>query len=99
LSEIPFVLSTAAQAELESILFSKKIPDGYGIRVGIKGSGCAGISYVIGFDKPSTEDKVYPQKNLTFLIAKKHLLYISGLSIDFIDNREERGFIFEHESF
>jgi iron-sulfur cluster assembly protein len=98
-SELPFVLSAAAQSELQSILLSKKIPEGYGVRLGIKGSGCAGVSYVIGFDKASEEDKSYPSETLHFLVAKKHLLYISGLSIDFVDNDEERGFIFEHHSF
>ena len=99
MSELPFLLSASAFSELESILLSKKIPEGYGVRLGIKGSGCAGISYVIGFDTPSTDDKIYDKGNLHFVIAKKHLLYISGLTIDFVDTNEERGFLFEHQSF
>lgn len=99
MSEIPFQLSNTASAELESIWVSKKIPDGYGVRIGIKGSGCAGVNYVIGFDQATPEDKIYQEKNMPFFIAKKHLLYISGLKIDFIDTPEERGFVFEHESF
>jgi iron-sulfur cluster assembly protein len=98
-SELPFLLSASALSELESILLSKKIPEGYGVRLGIKGSGCAGISYVIGFDTPSEEDRIYENGNLHFVVAKKHLLYISGLTIDFIDTNEERGFLFEHQSF
>ncbi|MBC7487025.1 MAG: iron-sulfur cluster assembly accessory protein [Cytophagaceae bacterium] len=99
MSELPFLLSASALHELESILLSKKIPEGYGVRLGIKGSGCAGVSYVIGFDIESEGDKVYQNGALNFLIAKKHLLYISGLCIDFVDTNEERGFIFEHQSF
>lgn len=99
MSEIPFQLSIAAVAELEAILVSKKIPEGYGVRIGIKGSGCAGVSYVIGFDIPSADDRTYQQENIALFVAKKHLLYISGLKIDFIDSIEERGFVFEHDSF
>ncbi|MDB5258208.1 MAG: Iron-sulfur cluster assembly accessory protein [Chitinophagaceae bacterium] len=99
MSELPFLLSASALDELESILLSKKIPEGYGVRLGIKGSGCAGVSYVIGFDTASEGDKIYPNGKLHFLVAKKHLLYISGLSIDFVDTNEERGFVFEHQSF
>lgn len=99
MNELPFLLSDSALSELESILHSKKIPEGYGVRLGIKGSGCAGVSYVIGFDTASDEDKIYQSGKLNFFVAKKHLLYISGLSIDFIDTNEERGFIFEHQSF
>ena len=99
MSELPFYISTPAFKELSSILLSKKIPEGYGVRIGIKGSGCAGVSYVIGFDQPSSEDKKYTLNNVSFFIAKKHLLYISGLTIDFIDSVEERGFVFEHASF
>jgi len=98
-NELPFLLSAAALKELESILLSKKIPEGYGVRLGIKGSGCAGVSYIIGFDRASPEDKIYQEGELNFIVAKKHLLYISGLSIDFIDTNEERGFVFEHQSF
>ncbi|MDB5272192.1 MAG: iron-sulfur cluster assembly accessory protein [Chitinophagaceae bacterium] len=86
-------------SELESILLAKKIPEGYGVRIGIKGSGCAGVSYMIGFDTPSEADKMYQNGTLLFFIAKKHLLYISGLTVDFIDNSEERGFVFEHAAF
>ncbi len=99
MSELPFLLSASALNELESILLSKKIPEGYGVRLGINGSGCAGVSYIIGFDTLTAGDKTYESGALTFFVAKKHLLYISGLSIDFIDTNEERGFIFEHQSF
>ncbi len=99
MNELPFLLSASALNELESILLSKKIPEGYGVRLGIKGSGCAGVSYVIGFDTVTEGDKIYRSDTLVFLIAKKHLLYISGLSIDFMDTNEERGFFFEHHSF
>lgn len=97
--ELPFHISPFARKELETILFSKKIPSGYGIRIGIKGSGCAGVNYIIGFDLANDADKIYESEALQFIVAKKHLLYISGLSIDFIDTNEERGFIFEHQSF
>ncbi len=99
MSDLPFQVSIAALSELETIVVSKKIPAGYAVRVGIKGSGCAGVSYIIGFDTRSADDKTYHFKGVDFLIAKKHLLYISGLTIDFLDTNEERGFVFEHESF
>jgi iron-sulfur cluster assembly protein len=99
LSELPFHITPSAFNELNSILISKKIPEGYGVRIGIKGSGCAGVSYVIGFDQPTIDDKTYKKDLVSFIIAKKHLLYISGLHVDFIDSIEERGFIFEHASF
>jgi iron-sulfur cluster assembly protein len=99
MSELPFQLSASALSELESILLSKKIPEGYGVRLGIKGSGCAGVSYVIGFDTPAEGDKLYQSGKLHFVVARKHLLYISGLVIDFVDTNEERGFVFEHLSF
>ena len=99
MNDLPFQLSSSALNELESILLSKKIPEGYGVRLGVKGSGCAGVNYVIGFDQATPDDKTYRKGTLEFFVAKKHLLYISGLSIDFIDSNEERGFVFEHQSF
>ena len=37
--------------------------------------------------------------NLRTIVIEKHLLYISGLTVDFVDSSEERGFVFEHAAF
>jgi iron-sulfur cluster assembly protein len=96
---LPFHISPLALDELKSIIQAKKIPTGYGVRIGIKGSGCAGVNFIIGFDECAADDKTFEHEGVFFYISKKHLLYVSDLHVDFINTLEERGFIFEHQAF
>src|SRR5690606_25647441 len=47
----PIKLSDRAAAEVKRIVANKQIPQDYGLRVGVKGGGCSGMSYVLGFDR------------------------------------------------
>ncbi len=47
----PVLLSPRAVEEVRKIMASKDIPEGYGLRVGVRGGGCSGMSYILGFDK------------------------------------------------
>ena len=89
----PISLTTIAAAEIRNILQVKGIPADYFLRVGTSGGGCAGVSYIIGFDKQGLTDEVYSIEGIKVLIDKKHALFLWGLEVDFIEG-VERGFIF-----
>ncbi|MFN8416489.1 MAG: iron-sulfur cluster assembly accessory protein [Cytophagaceae bacterium] len=91
---LPINITPAAVTEIQTIFNTKNIPSGYGLRVGVKGTGCSGTGYVIGFDKPGIQDNQYSFENIPVYIEKKHLLYVAGLIIDFENNDEVRGFTF-----
>lgn len=74
---------------------NKSIPKGYGLRVGIKGAGCAGISYLVGFDKKKETDVTYVKDGVTVMIEKKHVMYLVGIELDFYDGEDARGFTFK----
>jgi len=94
LRRLPVLLTDRAREEVYDIFIHKKIPIGYGLRIGVKGGGCAGVTYVIGFDQPKKNDDVFVTENFTILIEKKHLMHLLGLKVDFIDTDKERGFLF-----
>ena len=52
----PVILSDRASTEVKKIIANKQIPDTLGLRVGVKGGGCSGMSYVLGFDKKREHD-------------------------------------------
>jgi iron-sulfur cluster assembly protein len=93
---LPFTLSEAALAEITHIFKEKNIPSGYGLRVGVKGGGCSGISYLFGFDQPQQDDKVFELNGIPVYIEKKHFMYVAGLEIDFEETSEVRGFTFDN---
>src|SRR4051812_46613804 len=90
----PVTISTRAAEEIRKIMETKNIPSGYGLRVGIKGGGCGGVSLLIGFDKKKDSDISYAVADIPVYVDKKHTMYIIGKEIDFYDGEEARGFMF-----
>lgn len=65
------------------------------IRVSVKGGGCSGLMYDLGFDeaiKPA--DQVFEDKGIKILVDKKSLLYLLGTTLDFSDGLNGKGFQF-----
>lgn len=90
----PVTLSKRAAEEVRKIMDTKSIPVDYGLRVGIRGSGCGGASLIIGFDKQKDSDISYEVEGINMLVDKKHTLYVIGKEVDFYDGADKRGFMF-----
>lgn len=93
-NSLPVAITDKAWQEIKNIVEKKNIPAGYGLRIGISGAGCAGISYVLGFDKPNEKDKKYLVDDLDVLIQKKDMMYLIGIKLDFYEGSDARGFTF-----
>jgi len=94
--DAPIQISPNAAREIRKIINKKNIPDGYGLRVGVKGGGCSGMSYVLGFDKEREKDKVFNLDGITVYMDKRHGLYLMGTTINYHDGLDARGFTFEN---
>lgn len=69
--------------------------DGANIRVSVKGGGCSGLMYDLGFDeKINSVDQVFEDKGVKILVDKKSLLYLLGTTLDFSDGLNGKGFQF-----
>ena len=64
------------------------------LRIGVKGGGCSGLSYVLGVDKQEAEDETYDFEGLSFIMNKSHGLYLFGMEVDWQDGLNSRGFTF-----
>jgi iron-sulfur cluster assembly protein len=96
LKEIPVKITESALLEIKYIFERKNIPAEYGLRIGMKGSGCSGTTFVIGFDKKKEQDEVFIKEDIEVYIEKKHLMYLFGVEVDFVENETERGFVFNN---
>jgi len=94
--DTPIQISPNAAREIRKIINKKNIPDGYGLRVGVKGGGCSGMSYVLEFDKEREKDKVFNLDGITVYMDKRHGLYLMGTTINYHDGLDARGFTFEN---
>jgi len=67
----------------------------YNIRVSVKGGGCSGLMYDLGFDnKIEPADQIFEDKGIKILVDKKSLLYLLGTTLDFTDGLNGKGFHF-----
>lgn len=91
----PVSLTSKAVKEVRNIMQNKNIPEGYALRIGIKGSGgCSGFNYMLGFDKKKDNDLQYDIEGITVVVEKKHTMYLLGLEVDFYEGSDARGFTF-----
>jgi iron-sulfur cluster assembly protein len=68
-------------------------PDTHHLRVGVKGGGCSGLSYVMDFDdKIDSTDEVVILDSLKVVIDRKSLLYLYGTELQYSDGLNGKGF-------
>ena len=95
-SETVMITPRAAQ-EIRKIKADNNIPETHGLRLGIKGGGCSGMSYVLAFDeKPRPGDQVLEREGMSVYVDPKSLFYLSGTTLDFSDGLNGRGFVFNN---
>jgi iron-sulfur cluster assembly protein len=92
----PITLTDGAIRQLQDIMDRQDIPSGYGLRVGVKGGGCSGFSYVLGFDEQKEKDDVFEINGIQVLMQKSHTMYLMGMEIDFVEGLNNRGFSFNN---
>jgi len=65
---IPIKISESALKEIKQILENKNVPANYGLRVGVKGGGCSGMSFMLGFDKEKEGDDHFEIEGINVFI-------------------------------
>ena len=91
------IITDKASEEVKRIINENKIPDGYGLRVGLKGGGCSGFTYTLGFDAaPRDADTVVELNGIKLFVDGKSLFYLSGTELDFTDGLNGKGFVFNN---
>ncbi len=96
-TQCPVIITPGALSQIRQIIYQKGISTGtYGLRIGTKGGGCAGASFLLGFDTPKSADQTYQVEEIPVFIEKKHLMYVLGLELDY-QAGEESGFVFHNK--
>lgn len=92
------VLTDTAAREIQKIIKEQELDASkVRLRVGVKGGGCSGFSYVLDLTENQKDtDEAFEQHGITIVCDPKSLLYLSGTRIDFRDEIMGRGFVFSN---
>lgn len=66
------------------------------LRIGVKGGGCSGMSYLLGFENKTDKDDIYEINNISCIINPAHLIYLSNMEINWEGGLNARGFSFNN---
>jgi len=95
--ETEITITDKAGSEIRRIMSENKIAPSFGLRVGVKGGGCSGLSYSLGFEsEPKEGDSVLDTKGVKLFVDGKSLFYLSGTELDFSDGLNGKGFVFNN---
>ncbi len=95
--EAEITITEKAVTEIKKIMEENKIPADFGLRVGVKGGGCSGFTYSLGFDPSSREgDTIIELEGLKLFVDGKSLFYLSGTQLDYSSGLNGKGFVFNN---
>jgi iron-sulfur cluster assembly protein len=90
-------ITEKAVKQVHRIKEENNIPQEYGLRIGVKGGGCSGLTYQLGFDgEPKDTDTVIEKDGIKLFVDGKSLFYLTGTILDFSDGLNGRGFVFNN---
>ncbi len=92
----PIKFTEGAVTELKRLMNEPNFDTSNSLRIGVKGGGCSGLSYLLGFDKRTDKDTEYEYNGITFLIDKAHEIYLVGMEIEWEGGLNSRGFTFSN---
>ncbi|MFT7678449.1 MAG: iron-sulfur cluster assembly protein [Planctomycetota bacterium] len=92
---MPVLITERAVAEVRRIITDQELPNATALRVGVKGGGCSGFSYTLGFDDSVNEvDQINEVDGVRVICDPKSFLYLNGTQVDFEESLMGRGFKF-----
>jgi iron-sulfur cluster assembly protein len=94
--ELPVSFTQHAVEEINRLMNMEGFDKTTYLRIGVKGGGCSGLTYVLGFDKKEESDETYEYSGFQFVMNKSHGIYLMGMEIDWQDGLNARGFVFKN---
>jgi iron-sulfur cluster assembly protein len=91
-------VTESAVAQIRAVLAKEKIsPDQGGLRLGVQGGGCSGMSYVLRYETESDEDDlIFPFEDVRVFIDPKSFVYLRGMVLDWENTLMRQGFLFNN---
>ncbi|MDP4130596.1 MAG: iron-sulfur cluster assembly accessory protein [Bacteroidota bacterium] len=92
----PLHFTSQAVEEIHRLMRAEGFDKSTFLRIGVKGGGCSGLSYILGFDKAQENDETFESDGLSFIMNPAHGIYLAGMEIHWENGLNARGFTFKN---
>jgi len=89
-------LTAGAIKEIKRLISQDGFDKTQVLRVGVKGGGCSGMSYILGFDHKQDNDQEFEIEDIQCVMNRSHEIYLYGMQVDWMDGLNNRGFTFRN---
>jgi len=93
---IPVTLTKTAVDEIKRLMAVEGFDASQQLRIGVKGGGCSGMTYVLGFDTRTEKDDNFEIEGIPCIMEKSHGIYLLGMEVDWQGGLNSRGFTFNN---
>ena len=93
--QLPVQFTEGAIAELKRLFAEGDASKPY-LRVGVKGGGCSGMSYVLEYVEMKEGDREFSVDGIPVVMNPGHELYLHGMTVEFEGGLNQRGFTFRN---
>ena len=96
LHKTPIIFTRGAINEIKRLMNQEGFDPGQMLRVGVKGGGCSGMSYILGFEAKTEGDEYFEIDGIPCIINPAHSIYLVDMEINFEGGLNSRGFTFSN---
>jgi len=91
-------LTERAAQKIRALLEMEGVSPGIGgLRVGVQGGGCSGLSYAMKLDAQSRDrDKIFEEFGARLFVDPKSFLYLNGTTLEYEETLMRQGFVFQN---
>jgi iron-sulfur cluster assembly accessory protein len=93
---VPVSFTDSAINEIKRLMAAEDFDKSKQLRIGVKGGGCSGMTYVLDFDTKKENDDIFDLEGVSFIMDKSHGIYLVGMQVDWQGGLNSRGFTFNN---
>jgi iron-sulfur cluster assembly accessory protein len=95
-TDSPVTLSAGAVTELKRLMSEDRNAEGKFLRIGVKGGGCSGMTYILNFDEKKEGDEFFDIEGIPCVMNPAHEMYLFDMQVDYEGGLNSRGFTFNN---
>lgn len=96
ITNAPVTITASAKAEIKRLMNEEGFDAEKYLRIGVKGGGCSGMSYLLGFEDKTDKDDIYEIDGVPCIINPSQSIYLLNMEIDWEGGLNSRGFTFKN---